>query len=175
MLPGRSGLEILAALRDRGCRTPVLVLTARDAVDDRVTGLEAGADDYLVKPFAFAELLARIRALTRRGRPDDLLRLKLGDLELDRVTRKTTRGGMDIALTSKEYRLLEYLLLNQGHVVSREMLAHDVWKVQERSTPLDNVIDVHMNRLRQKVDAPFAVRLLHTVRGIGFVASETEP
>jgi DNA-binding response OmpR family regulator len=175
MLPGRSGLEILAALRERGCRTPVLILTARDAVEDRVAGLDSGADDYLVKPFAFAELLARIRALTRRGRPDDALRLKLADLEMDRVTRKTTRSGMDIVLTSKEFQLLEYLLLNQGHIVSREMLAHDVWKVDQRSTPLDNVIDVHMNRLRQKVDTPFAVQLLHTVRGIGFVASEIEP
>ncbi|MBU1937735.1 response regulator transcription factor [bacterium] len=172
MLPGRDGIEILTTLRERQCQTPVLILTARDAVDDRVLGLDSGADDYLVKPFAFPELLARIRALTRRGRSNDVLRFQLADLELDCVTRKCTRMGKDIALTAKEFELLEYLMRNQGHVVSREMLARDVWKVTARSTPLDNVIDVHMVRLRQKIDAPFETALLKTIRGVGFILKE---
>lgn len=172
MLPGRSGLEILTALRKQKCQTPVLILTARDAVEDRVEGLDTGADDYVVKPFAFPELLARIRALTRRGRPEQALRLRLADLELDCVTKKVTRGKQEIDLTAKEFDLLEYLLRNQGHVVSREMLARDVWKVTSRATPLDNVIDVHIARLRQKVDAPFKKKLLKTIRGVGFVLKE---
>jgi DNA-binding response OmpR family regulator len=174
MLPGRSGLEILTALRKQKCQTPVLILTARDAVEDRVEGLDTGADDYVVKPFAFPELLARIRALTRRGRPEQALRLKLADLELDCVTRKVTRSGQEIDLTAKEFDLLEYLLRHQSHVVSREMLACDVWKVKSRATPLDNVIDVHITRLRQKVDAPFKKKLLKTIRGVGFVLKEEE-
>lgn len=174
MLPGRSGLEILTALRKQKCQTPVLILTARDAVEDRVEGLDTGADDYVVKPFAFPELLARIRALTRRGRPEQALRLKLADLDLDCVTRKVTRSGQEIDLTAKEFDLLEYLLRHQGHVVSREMLARDVWKVKSRATPLDNVIDVHITRLRQKVDAPFKKKLVKTMRGVGFVLKEEE-
>ena len=172
MLPGRDGLEILGALREKGCQTPVLILTARDAVEDRVLGLDGGADDYLVKPFAFPELLARIRALTRRGRVDQALRFKLADLELDCVTRRVTRGGLDISLTAKEFELLEYLLRHQGHTVSREMLAHDVWKTAERATPLDNVIDVHIARLRRKMDEPFDRKLLKTIRGVGFAMNE---
>jgi len=172
MLPGRSGLEILTALRQQECQTPVLILTARDAVEDRVEGLDTGADDYVVKPFAFPELLARIRALTRRGRPEQALRLRLADLELDCVTRKVTRERLKIDLTEKEFELLEYLLRHQGHVVSREMLAREVWKVSARATPLDNVIDVHITRLRQKMDAPFKTKLLKTVRGVGFVLKE---
>jgi DNA-binding response OmpR family regulator len=147
MLPGRSGLEILGALRQQRCPARVLILTARDTVEDRVLGLDAGADDYLVKPFAFPELLARIRALTRRGRPEQALRFKLSDLELDSVTRKVTRAGREIELTAREFELLAYLLRYQGHVVSREMLARDVWKAADRATPLDNVIDVHIARL----------------------------
>lgn len=174
MLPGRSGLEILTALRKQKCQTPVLILTARDAVDDRVEGLDTGADDYVVKPFDFPELLARIRALTRRGRPEQALRLRLVDLELDCVTRKVSRSGQEIDLTAKEFDLLEYLLRHQRHVVSREMLARDVWKVKSRATPLDNVIDVHITRLRQKVDAPFKKKLLKTIRGVGFVLQEEE-
>ncbi len=174
MLPGRSGLEILTALREQKCQTPVLILTARDAVEDRVEGLDTGADDYVVKPFAFPELLARIRALTRRGRPEQALRLKLADLELDCVTKMVTRGKQEIDLTTKEFDLLEYLLRHQGHVVSREMLARDVWKVTSRATPLDNVIDVHVARLRQKLDAPFKKKLLKTIRGVGFVLKEGE-
>ena len=174
MLPGRSGLEILDALRRQRCDARVLILTARDTVEDRVLGLDAGADDYLVKPFAFPELLARIRALTRRGRPEQALRLRLADLELDCITRKVTRGGREIELTVREFELLEYLLRCQGHAVSREMLARDVWKAAERATPLDNVIDVHIARLRQKMDAPFKKKLLKTMRGVGFVMKEGE-
>ena len=128
MLPGRDGFEIVKTLREKGLQTPVLILTARDTVDDRVLGLDSGADDYLVKPFAFPELLARIRALLRRGRIGEVLRLKLADLEMDLVTRKVTRSGGTIELTAREFELLEYLLRNQGHVVSREMLARDVWQ-----------------------------------------------
>ena len=172
MLPGRDGLDILAALRRQGCQTPVLILTARDAIEDRVVGLDAGADDYLVKPFAFPELSARIRALTRRGRPEQALRFKVADLELDCVTRKVLRRGQDIELTAKEFQLLEYLMRHQGHIVSREMLGRDVWEAVDRATSLDNVIDVHIARLRQKVDAPFKKKLLKTVRGMGFVLKE---
>jgi two-component system, OmpR family, copper resistance phosphate regulon response regulator CusR len=175
MLPGRSGLEILQALRQRQIHTPVLILTARDGVDDRVCGLDLGADDYLVKPFAVPELLARIRALLRRGRPSDLLRLKAADLELDLVARRATRGERSLDLTVREFDLLEYLLRHQGHLVSREMLAHDVWREPRRATPLDNVIDVQMTRLRKKVDAHGTPRLIHTVRGVGFVLREGEP
>ena len=174
MLPGRGGLEILRALREKRCQTPVLILTAKDAVDDRVTGLDAGADDYLVKPFAFPELLARIRALTRRGRTDEVLRLRICDLEIDRVTRRVTRAGDDIQLTAKEYELLEYLALNHGQTVTREMLARDVWETEQRATPLDNVIDVHITRLRHKMDSPYDIKLLRTLRGVGFVLSEEE-
>jgi len=174
-LPGRDGLEILQALRQRGVKTPVLVLTARDSLQDRVTGLDAGADDYLVKPFAFAELLARIRALVRRGRVAEAPRLLVGDLEMDLVTRKVTRSGQPVDLTVREFELLEYLLRYHGQVVSRETLARDVWKETARTTPLDNVIDVHIARLRRKVDAEQSVRLIHTVRGVGFMLKEGEP
>src|SRR5262245_57069745 len=175
MLPGRSGLEILQTLRQRHVETPVLILTARDGVEDRVQGLDLGADDYLVKPFALAELLARIRALLRRGRPSDVLRLKTADLELDLVARRAVRSARVLELTNREFELLEYLMRHQGHLVSREMLARDVWKEPRRATPLDNVIDVQMTRLRRKVDAGDTVRLIHTVRGVGFVLQEGEP
>ena len=175
MLPGRGGLEILHALRTRKVQTPVLILTARDGVDDRVRGLDGGADDYLVKPFALPELLARIRALLRRGRSAEAAHLRRADLELDRVTRRVTRNGRTLDLTAREFELLEYLLRHQDHVVSREMLAHDVWKEPRRATPIDNVIDVQMTRLRRKVDADGQPRLIHTVRGLGFVLREGEP
>jgi two-component system, OmpR family, copper resistance phosphate regulon response regulator CusR len=174
MLPGRDGFEILTALRKAGSSIPILVLTARDAVEDRVTGLDRGADDYLVKPFAFPELLARVRVLLRRARPD-VLRLRLGDLELDVATRKVTRAGLPLDLRAREFELLEYLLRHQGQLVSREMLARDVWKALHRGTPLDNVIDVHIARIRRKVDSDFAAKLIHTVRGVGFVLREGEP
>ncbi|HET9359525.1 MAG TPA: response regulator transcription factor [Vicinamibacterales bacterium] len=174
-LPGRDGLEILRALRQRRMDTPVLVLTARDSLEDRVTGLDSGADDYLVKPFAFAELLARIRALVRRGRVAESPRLGAGDLEMDLVTRKVTRAGRPVDLTVREFELLEFLMRYQSQVVSRETLARDVWKETARTTPLDNVIDVHIARLRRKVDLDQPVKLIHTVRGVGFMLKEGEP
>lgn len=172
MLPGRGGLEILAALRAREVATPVLVLTARDGIEDRVLGLDSGADDYLIKPFAFAEVLARIRALLRRGRPDQILRLRAANLDMDLVTRRVTRGEVKLDLTSREYELLEYLLRHRGKIVSREMLAHDVWKDVSHGEPLDNVIDVYVGRLRRKVDQGFEPKLINTVRGVGFVLGE---
>lgn len=174
-LPGRDGLEVLKAIRERGLKTPVLVLTARDGVENRVEGLDKGADDYMVKPFAFAELLARIRALIRRGRAAEMPRLTAADLDVDLITRKVIRGGKPVELTVREFELLEFLLRHQGQVVSREALAHEVWNETARSTPLDNVIDVHIARLRRKVDAEGAVKLIHTVRGVGFVLREDEP
>jgi DNA-binding response OmpR family regulator len=174
-LPGRDGLEILQALRQRGMKTPVLVLTARDSLDDRVAGLDAGADDYLIKPFAFAELVARIRALVRRGRVTETPRLLVGDLEMDLVTRKVTRAGQPVELTVREFELLEFLMRYHGQVVSRETLARDVWKETARTTPLDNVIDVHIARLRRKVDLDQSLKLIHTVRGVGFMLREGEP
>jgi len=175
MLPGRDGLQILTSIRKRGLDTPVLLLTARDSLEDRVMGLNSGADDYLVKPFAFAELLARIRALLRRGRTQDGLRLGAGDLDMDLVTRKVTRGGQSIDLTTREFELLEYLLRRQGQVVMRDTLARDVWKETARGTPLNNVIDVHIARLRRKVDLDRSTKLIHTVRGLGFMLREGEP
>ena len=188
MLPGRDGLQILSALRKRGTDTRVMVLTARDSLEDRVTGLDSGADDYLVKPFAFVELLARIRALLRRptgaGRPEsidgrsrpvDTLRFTLGDLELDVVSRKVSRAGHPVDLTTREFELLAYLLRYEDQVVSRETLGRDVWGETARSTTLDNVIDVHIARLRRKIDADHPVKLIHTVRGVGFVTREGEP
>ena len=174
-LPGRDGLQILTTLRSKGLKTPVLVLTARDTLQDRVAGLDSGADDYLVKPFAFAELLARIRALLRRGRGADAPRLVVGDLAMDLITRKVTRGGQPVELTVREFELLEYLMRYEGQVVSRETLARDVWKETSRTTPLDNVIDVHIARLRRKVDLERSVKLIHTVRGVGFMLREGEP
>lgn len=172
MLPGRDGIEVLAGLRKGGLRTPVLLLTAKDAIEDRVSGLDSGADDYLVKPFAFPELSARIRALLRRGKPEPVVSLKVDTLEIDIVTRTVTRDGHRIELTAREYELLEFLVRNKGRVVSREMLARDVWKESARATPLDNVIDVHVARLRRKVDDQFERKLLHTVRGVGFTLGE---
>jgi len=174
-LPGRDGLEILRAIRAREMKTPVLVLTARDSLQDRVTGLDSGADDYLVKPFAFAELVARIRALVRRGRSADSPRLGASDLDVDLISRKVTRGGKPVELTVREFELLVYLLRHQGQVVPRETLARDVWQETSRTTPLDNVIDVHIARLRRKVDAEHALKLIHTVRGVGFMLREGEP
>ncbi len=175
MLPGRSGIEILNAMRKHGLKTPVLMLTARDAIEDRVRGLDSGADDYLVKPFAFPELLARIRALSRRGGPESSNgRLRIADLELDVIGRSVARAGQTLDLTAREFELLEYLVRHQGHVVSREMLTRDVWKEPGRHTPLDNVIDVHVARLRRKVDDQFPQKLVQTVRGVGFVVREEQ-
>jgi DNA-binding response OmpR family regulator len=169
MLPGRNGVEVLSAIRKQGKRVSVLLLTAKDSIEDRVLGLDAGADDYLVKPFAFPELQARVRALLRRGKLESSTTLAVLDLEMDLVGRSVKRGARRIDLTAKEFELLEYLLRHCGQVVSREMLARDVWKERERHTPLDNVIDVLMVRLRRKVDEGSGTKLLHTVRGMGFV------
>ena len=175
MLPGRDGLQILTTIRKRGLETPVLLLTARDSLEDRVIGLNSGADDYLVKPFAFEELLARIRALLRRGRSVEMLRFGIADLDLDLVTRKVTRGGSVVDLTAREFELLEYLMRHEGQVVMRDMLARDVWKETARGTPLNNVIDVHIARLRRKVDVEPYEKLIHTVRGVGFMLKQGEP
>jgi two-component system, OmpR family, copper resistance phosphate regulon response regulator CusR len=174
MLPGHDGFEILATLRSRGIKMPVLILTAKDAIEDRVRGLDLGADDYLVKPFAFPELLARIRALLRRAKPEMDLRFTLKDLEMDLARRLVSRGGQPIDLSAREFDLLGYLFRNRGRVVSREMLARDVWKEISRHTPLDNVIDAQIGRLRRKIDGHFKPKLLHTVRGVGFVLREED-
>ncbi len=173
MLPGRDGLDILRALRQKNSTIPVLILTSKDAVEDRVRGLKAGADDYLVKPFAFPELLARVEAIARRSkRAEESPAMKLADLEMDVLRHFASREGRELTLTSREFELLEYLLRHQGRVVSREMLARDVWNETGRYTPLDNVIDVHIAHLRQKLDEPWGKKLLHTVRGVGFVLRE---
>ena len=169
MLPRRDGLDVLATLRKRGVDVPIFILTARDAVEDRVQGLDLGADDYLVKPFAFPELLARIRVLLRRGRAEQALKLQHADLEMDLLTRRVARAGRALEVTPKEFDILEFLLRHPGRVVSREMLARDVWHVTARATPLDNVIDVTIARLRRKIDDRFEPKLLHTVRGVGFI------
>lgn len=174
MLPGREGLEILRALRQKGLRTPVLVLTARGAVDERIEGLDAGADDYLQKPFAFSELLARLRALGRRRTGEPATQLSAGSLVLDLPRRAVTNAGRKVDVTPKEFDLLVYLIRHKGNLVSREMLARDVWHETERCTPLDNVIDVHMARLRRKVDPDDSARLIETVRGVGFIVREEE-
>jgi len=175
MLPNRDGMEVLAALRAKGLAVPVLILTSKDAIEDRVRGLDSGADDYLTKPFAFPELLARVRALQRRGKAESSDKLRLADLEMDVSAHVASRDGRELTLTAREFALLEYLLRQQGRVVSREMLARDVWKETERYTPLDNVIDVHIAHLRRKLDEPFRQKLLHTVRGVGFVLREETP
>src|SRR5262252_9512087 len=168
-LPLRDGIDVLAALRKHDCMTPVFIVTARDTVENRVLGLDAGADDYLVKPFTFPELLARIRALLRRGGADQALKLQHEDLCVDLATRKVARGEQPLELTGKEFEILECLLRHRGRTVSRDMLASHVWHVTARATPLDNVIDVTILRLRRKLDDPLEKKLLHTVRGMGFV------
>ena len=165
-LPDRDGLEVLREIRARGCPAPVLVLTARDAVEDRVRGLDGGADDYLVKPFAFAELLARLRVLLRRGAPQSSV-LRVGDLVLDAAARRAERAGRPLDLTAKEFALLEYLVRHAGEVVTRTMIAEHVWNLDFDS--FSNVIDVYIRYLRRKIDDPFETKLIHTRRGIGYV------
>jgi two-component system copper resistance phosphate regulon response regulator CusR len=172
VLPGRDGFEILSALRAKGLRTPIIMLTARDSVEDRVQGLDRGADDYLVKPFAFPELLARLRVLLRGGQ-DQPLTLVAADLQLDLLAHRAVRAGQPLDLTRREFELLAYLVRHKGRLVSREMLARDVWRETARGTPLDNVIDVHIAHLRKKVDHGAAAKLIHTVRGVGFMIGET--
>jgi DNA-binding response OmpR family regulator len=175
LLPGRDGLDVLGTMREQGFETPVLVLTARDTLEDRVTGLNRGADDYLVKPFAFVEVVARMRALLRRGGgASGATRLAVADLEMDLAARKVTRGGRKVDLTLREFELLEYLLRYEGQVVSRGALARDVWQEAARTTSLDNVVDVHIARLRRKIDADGTVKLIQTVRGVGFTIREEE-
>ena len=173
MLPGCSGIDILKTLRAEGIRTPVLLLTARDTIEDRVLGLDTGADDYLIKPFAFAELSARVRALVRRAGEPDPLNRRVGDLVLDLTQRRARRGTRQIPLTPKEFDLLCYLARHQGQTVTRHMLAKDVWHEVHRVTPLDNVIDVHIAHLRRKIDEGEQTKLIHTVRGVGFTLGET--
>lgn len=168
MLPDGDGLAVLVHLRERGIQTPVLMLTARGGLDDRVAGLEGGADDYLAKPFAFAELVARCRALLRRPVMSTGQFLRCGDLQLDTRARVAVRAGIEIALTPREVDILEFLLRYQGQIVTREMLGREVWKQTRRMTSLDNVIDVQMMRLRKKIDGEGRARLIDTLRGVGY-------
>jgi two-component system copper resistance phosphate regulon response regulator CusR len=170
MLPGQDGWSVLKTLRLRRDQTPVLFLTARDSVPDRVHGLELGADDYLVKPFAFSELLARIRTILRRGPARQPATLRVADLEIDVQRHKATRSGRQIDLTPKEFLLLSLLVRRSGDVLSRTLIAEQVWDINFDSGT--NVVDVHMHRLRAKVDDPFDLKLIHTVRGIGYVLEE---
>jgi len=168
MLPKRDGLSVIGELRAKGIETPVLILSALGQVDDRVKGLKAGGDDYLTKPYAFVELLARIDALMRRRSPVGVkTRLEVGDLELDLLTRAATRSGQEIELQPREFRLLEYLMRHAGQVVTRTMLLESVWEYH--FDPQTNVIDVHISRLRAKIDKGFEGQLLHTVRGAGYM------
>ncbi|HZT88445.1 MAG TPA: response regulator transcription factor [Stellaceae bacterium] len=167
MLPSMDGLAVLGALRAAKIGTPALILSALGSVDDRVKGLRAGGDDYLVKPFAFSELLARVEALLRRGAPaPTATKLRVADLEMDLLTRTVRRGGKPIDLLPREFQLLEYLMRNAGHVVTRTMLLENVWDYH--FDPQTNVIDVHVSRLRQKIDKSFERPLLHTIRGAGY-------
>lgn len=171
MLPGRDGLQVLRDLRSHGFSQPVLILTARDSVDDRVAGLDGGADDYLVKPFAFAELLARLRALLRRDTGGRELWLRVADLEMDLVARRVVRDGEEIELSHREFELLAYFVRHVDAVVTRDMLARDVW--QEPMGVLTNVVDVYVGLLRKKVERPGLRQLIHTVRGVGYVVRDS--
>jgi two-component system copper resistance phosphate regulon response regulator CusR len=174
-LPQRGGLEILAQIRAKSLSLRVLILTSHNSVEDRVIGLNAGADDYLGKPFSFPELLARIASLLRRaGVLEHPVSLQLADVTVDVQSRTVSRSGIPLELTTREYDLLVYLLEHRNNAVSREMLAKDVWRETSRFTPIDNVIDVQMTRLRRKIDDPFPVKLLHTIRGVGFILREPE-
>lgn len=166
MLPGRDGIEVCRILRTRGVRTPILMLTARDTVEDRVAGLDGGADDYLVKPFAFAELLARLRALMRREPVLLGTTLEVADLSLDTATRQVSRSGTLVTLTNKEYALLEYLMRHPNQVLTRTMIAEHVWNFDFDTGT--NVIDVHIRYLRRKIDDPHDLKLIQTVRGAGY-------
>jgi two-component system copper resistance phosphate regulon response regulator CusR len=174
MLPGLDGTELLRRLRQKGKNAAVLVLTARDATADKVTNFEAGADDYLAKPFAFAELLVRVKALLRRPPAGRVPVVRVGDLEIDRLTQQVRRAGKRIELTAKEYGLLEYLAANAGRVLSRTMIVEHVW--DESFEGLTNIVDVYVRHLRSKIDDPFSTRLIHTVRGVGYsLGDEQQP
>jgi DNA-binding response OmpR family regulator len=167
MLPGLDGMSVLRELRSVGCAKPILILTARDALEDRIEGLDSGADDYLVKPFAFAEFLARLRALLRRDRRGRDFILRAGDLIMDLVGRRVTRSGAELGLTRREFELLEYLLRHKNEIVTRDMIARDVWK--EGTGAMTRIIDVYINALRKKVDRIGPTAMIRTVRGVGYV------
>ena len=167
-LPGQDGLEILKILRKHNPSLIVFIITARDHINDRVLGLDTGANDYLIKPFAFPELLARIRAVTRREQYQRIMEYTVADLNVDIVGRKVRRAGQNIELTAREFEILEFLLRNNGRPVSRQTIATEVWNVQ-RATPIDNVIDVHIMRLRKKINLQNCIPLIHTIRGLGFM------
>jgi DNA-binding response OmpR family regulator len=166
MLPGKNGLAVCRALRDQRLRTPILLLTARDAVEDRVRGLDVGADDYLTKPFAMTELLARLRAVLRRDAPDKGRTLQVADLTLDVATHEVRRGGRPMLLASKEYAILEYFMRHPNHVLTRDMIAEHVWNYA--SSPMSNVVDVYIRTLRRKLDDDFSPKLFQTIRGTGY-------
>jgi DNA-binding response OmpR family regulator len=171
MLPGRDGLSVLRLLRERKNLTPVLLLSARGEVNERVEGLNAGADDYLPKPFELVELVARVRAITRRGGESKAVLLRVADLTLDTVTHRAERGGKDIELTAREYRLLELLMRSAGRICGRMTILEKVWDYS--FDPGTNLVDVYIKRLREKVDADFEPKLLHTVRGVGYVMKDS--
>ena len=170
MLPGKDGIAVCRALRKKNVSAPVMMLTARDEVEDKVSGLDAGADDYLTKPFAFSEFLARVRALTRRSSGGKTTKLKVDDLELDQITHHVVRAGRPVELTSTEYALLEYLMFHAGEVVTRTMISEHVWNDDFDS--FSNVINVYINHLRKKVDDGFDKKLIHSIRGTGYVLKE---
>ena len=173
MLPGRSGFDVLRDIRSRRAHTPVIILTAKDAIEDRIAGLDAGADDYMTKPFALAELSARLRALFRRGAPRENL-LKVGDLELDTIRRSVRRGGRAIDLKPKEYALLEFLMRNADRPLTRSMIVEHVWDIHFDS--ISNVVEVHINALRNKIERDgVSAPLIHTVRGVGYVLTQKAP
>lgn len=171
MLPKRNGLNVCRSIRDAGKSTPVLLLTVRDSTEDKVLGLDSGADDYLTKPFPFPELLARIRALLRRGTAQSNARLRVADLELDPVSHRVWRGGGEIALTNKEYAVLEFLMRNVGRVLTRTAIIEHVWDYQYDT--MTNIVDVQIRALRAKIDRPYAVPLIRTVRGVGYILEDT--
>jgi two-component system copper resistance phosphate regulon response regulator CusR len=172
MLPGRSGFEVLRDIRARKAELPVLILTAKDSIEERVAGLDGGADDYMTKPFALAELSARLRALLRRGAPREST-LRVADLEVDTIRRVVRRAGKRIDLKPKEYALLEYLLRNSGRPVTRSLIIEHVWDIHFDS--VSNVVEVHVNSLRNKIDRGFAPPLIHTVRGVGYMLTDQPP
>jgi DNA-binding response OmpR family regulator len=172
MLPELSGTELISRLRRHNTTVPIIVLTARDAVDDKVKNFEAGADDYLTKPFAFAELLVRIKALLKRGQVNHANSIRIGGLEIDRIDHHVKRNGLTIRLTAKEYSLLEYLAVNSGRVLSRTMIVEHVW--DQSFEGLTNIVDVYIRQLRAKIDTPFTQNLIHTVRRAGYTLSEKD-
>ena len=172
MLPGRSGFQILREIRSRKGSLPVLILTAKDSIEERVTGLDSGADDYMTKPFALAELSARLRALLRRGGPKENV-LRLADLQVDTLTRTVRRAGKPIDLKPKEYALLEYLMRHTGRPLPKSIIIEHVWDIHFDS--ISNVVEVHINSLRNKIDRGFPIQLIHTVRGVGYMLTDSAP